>query len=130
MTELKPCPCCGCDSWLKRGPTAQGMVAYQCKRCGLQSRFGTESSVIADLNKRVSPWVSVDMELPEEGHWYLISTTHPEFNQRISTMAFLDSIGDGVIWLSHNDKEDDYSEWENVTHWMPLPELPTHNLNY
>ena len=116
MSELK-CWSCGKDVSFYDRRECDG----NCPHCNQEIDL---EAVIADLNKRVSPWVSVDDRLPEYGRWYLITTTHQGFNERISTMAFLDSCGDEVIWLSHNDKEDDFSEWENVTHWMPLPEAP------
>lgn len=111
MTELKPCPCCGCDSWLKRGPTAQGMVAYQCKGCGLQSRFGTESIVIDDLNKRVSPWIKIEFldDLPIE--------TDLLFHNGVDTFQSWVNV---CVDTGANYIVDD----EKATHWMPLPEAP------
>ncbi|MDD4971865.1 MAG: DUF551 domain-containing protein [Paludibacter sp.] len=72
----------------------------------------------ATKQSEASKWISVNDILPEVGDWYLIYS-----HDSSSTMAFLDSIPSGTpIWLAHNDT--DLGEWENVTHWQPLPEPP------
>jgi len=68
-------------------------------------------------------WIDVNDRLPPLGEWYLIcGGTNP--SKPFTTMGFLDGVSgdDSVIWLTHNDTQDD--EWENVTHWMPLPSPP------
>ena len=65
-------------------------------------------------------WVSVEDRLPELGQWYLIFV-----KDKFSTMAFLDTNTETgeTLWLAHNNNFQ--GEWENVTHWQPLPEPPT-----
>jgi hypothetical protein len=74
-------------------------------------------------NHTSESWISVDSDLPREvGQWYLISCKSEGDDNPIVTMAFFDE-GVGVErphWLCHNDKKSG-SEWEHVTHWMPLP---------
>ena len=72
----------------------------------------------------MSDWISVSDKLPKtKRRWYLIAAKDGDGN-KITTMAFLDVAGDDVLWLTHNDKDAAYDEWDNVTHWMPLPEPP------
>ena len=65
-------------------------------------------------------WISVDDRLPELGQWYLIFV-----KDKFSTMAFLDTNTETgeTLWLAHNNNFQ--GEWENVTHWQPLPAAPT-----
>ncbi|MEE8289765.1 MAG: DUF551 domain-containing protein [Nitrosomonadaceae bacterium] len=72
----------------------------------------------------MSEWIEVTDRLPKRGEWYLISAG-PNRRRPMTTMAMLDSCTESgrAMWLSHNDLADD-DEWENVTHWMPLPEPP------
>lgn len=64
-------------------------------------------------------WVSVEDRLPNVGEWYLIFV-----KDKFATMAFLDTHTETgeTLWLAHNNNFQD--EWENVTHWMPLPAAP------
>ena len=63
-------------------------------------------------------WISVEDKKPVGSFWYLISS-----NGNV-TMAFYEVDDDGIdYWLCHNDVIDK-SEWDNVTHWQPLPEPP------
>lgn len=64
-------------------------------------------------------WISVKDELPKSNFcWYLICT------EGMATMSFFEKHENGdVYWLCHNDAED-RDEWDNVTHWMPLPPPP------
>jgi len=74
----------------------------------------------------MSEWISVKGKLPKDGRWYLVAATIevPGGGKRVASMAFLDfdTRTNEPIWLSHNDE--DSGEWDNVTHWMPLPEPP------
>lgn len=67
----------------------------------------------------MSEWISVKDKLPELNFcWYLITT------EDMTTMAFFEKDEDGSIyWLCHNDNKDK-SDWDNVTHWQPLPPPP------
>lgn len=69
MTGLKSCPCCGSDSWLKR-VSCQESVAFQCKNCGLTSRWGSFDSVVSDLNKRHDPFMPDWSNAPVWAEWH------------------------------------------------------------
>ena len=79
----------------------------------------------------MSEWISVEDRLPKTGRWYLInSKCNSPHQPNVVTMAFFDNddlaSGD-TVWLTHNDdyrSDNINSEWDNVTHWMPLPEPP------
>ena len=77
----------------------------------------------------MSKWISVEDRLPEvRFRWYLIATKDGDGN-KITTLAFFESRDikgehEDIMWLCHNDKSSGYSEWDDVTHWMPLPEPP------
>jgi hypothetical protein len=64
-------------------------------------------------------WISVEDRLPELGQWYLIFV-----KDKFATMAFLDAHTETgeTLWLAHNNNFQ--GEWENVTHWQPLPQPP------
>ncbi|QDP46041.1 MAG: hypothetical protein Unbinned4052contig1001_41 [Prokaryotic dsDNA virus sp.] len=68
-------------------------------------------------------WISVEERLPEHGEWYLVAAPSP-LGDRVTTMAFLDATegGEPPVWLAHNDTGSD--EWDDITHWMPLPAPP------
>lgn len=69
-------------------------------------------------------WISVDERLPDFVEWYLIY----DGRRNVSTIAFFDRhFEDGSpIWLVNGDvgRNGYESEWENVTHWQPLPPPP------
>lgn len=69
MTGLKSCPCCGSDAWLKRVSDQQA-VAFQCKSCGLNSRWGSVDAVVSDLNKRHDPYMPDWSKAPEWAGWH------------------------------------------------------------
>lgn len=82
-----------------------------------------------ELEEATKPkWISVDEEMPNKRfEWYLISSDCNKPHESLVTMAFLDSdINGRAIWLVHNDGDRacGSDEWENVTHWMSLPERP------
>lgn len=76
----------------------------------------------------MSNWISVKDNMPPTGEWYLISSDMNLPYERIVTMAFLDDdVNGGSLWLPCGDSgrlSGDCCEWENVTHWMQLPEAP------
>jgi len=56
-------------------------------------------------------WISVKDRLPEMGQLVVV----------------LRNLGDGIsIYGTHwNDEDLKYMDWNNITHWMPLPSPPT-----
>lgn len=61
-------------------------------------------------------WISINDRLPEDGAFVMA------FNGKIHLVKINDRAGPGIgmLWGSEPDS------WglRNVTHWMPLPELP------
>jgi len=74
----------------------------------------------------MSDWISVEDDLPEHATWVLVyaQSESPDVESRVVTMAFFEgATNDGeIFWLCHNDTKK-ISEWEGVTHWVPLPRL-------
>ena len=63
-------------------------------------------------------WISVEDQMPENCSWNLI------FTESMVTMAFFEEDeNNNIYWLCHNDAQDK-SEWNDVSHWMPLPAPP------
>lgn len=70
---------------------------------------------IRDLTKMVPRWISVEDRLPENGQKVIATFKNEE----------------GVIvdQARYSNGEFDFASWayvwhENITHWMPMPELP------
>lgn len=66
-------------------------------------------------------WIPVTERLPEEEGWYLVYTTPNREHKSINKAKFCK----GFEW--NNFKPEWHGaggRWENVTHWMPLPEPP------
>lgn len=73
--------------------------------------------ILRSLEVDMSEWISCEDKMPDVNFsWYLIC------NNGIVTMAFFEKDGDIVRWLCHNDTSNE--EWDDVTHWMQLPEQP------
>ncbi len=68
-------------------------------------------------------WISVKDELPNKDQDVLIYK-----GNHIGDMMYV------YTYLGHNEWEDEYGYWsrtddEGITHWMPLPTLPTEKEN-
>ena len=61
----------------------------------------------------MNDWTAVEESLPKYGEWYLV------VSRGMVTMAFMDG---EKMWLPLSCAIDDVIP---VTHWMPLPSLPT-----
>jgi hypothetical protein len=66
----------------------------------------------------VGRWISIHDKLPEQERW-VVAVYNGRRGQALETLR-LSSDGKKKYWLS----DDDYFDFECVTHWMPLPELP------
>ena len=73
---------------------------------------------------KVNSWISVDTP-PEDSTWVMIKTTSPLTNDRIVTMAFYEfnEEANEAYWLSHHNESGTADDWEDVTHWQPLPQM-------
>ena len=91
MTDLASCPFCGSDRWIKR-ESCQKAVAFQCKNCGMSTRWGSIGSVVSDLNKRHDPYMPDWSKAPDGavwhaidgdgiGFWYLCDSLYIEHNE-------------------------------------------------
>jgi hypothetical protein len=69
----------------------------------------------------MSEWISVDFGLPESFGWFLVVDEYLTKAARV-TIGFYEGLDSEVLWLPHDDRDDQDSML--VTHWMPLPEPP------
>jgi hypothetical protein len=115
-----PCPHCGCSN------IAWGRTAYRvkCLNCGSSSpRTSTAQGALTVWNSRAVPESSPRYVLP--GQWIPVSERLPKPYDTVAIIA--DDPGrrsagwlnaDGT-WMSHDHGSD-----AEVTHWMPLPDVP------
>jgi len=80
-----------------------------------QKRLATMAETVTRLEK-LCEWISVDDRLPECGNPKAIN----------EKWLVVDSIGRRYITNIHpgNWNKDIYGDFTDVTHWMPLPDLP------
>lgn len=77
-------------------------------------------------------WISVKDKLPDKDGKYLVCTKSflGRFTRIISYTLNYDSpfeeehMQGRAIWYNYSGEAGDY-EVDNVTHWMPLPDLPS-----
>lgn len=92
---------------------------YGRQDAGLQEATGT----VGDMDNRTEPagglissddmkWISVDKRLPDDGMTVLVAAPGA------SEPVWLGYYEDRWYWENHEHVR------QNVTHWMPLPELP------
>ena len=95
----------------------------QCRRNGGNFRFGVLSTVRANLENAptVGGWISVSDRLPSEGDY---RECHENWD---GCVIWTNGSDIGLGWYSTitGDWADIYDcDIDDVTHWMPLPELP------
>ena len=73
-------------------------------------------ALIQQLEAQVPKWISVEERLPEDQRSVLTVNGHGE----IRIMGLWSKRGDEWTWV-HNDRMMHYND---ITHWMPLPEPP------
>ena len=84
---------------------------------GIARMFFVEGAMFADANQP-SPWISVDDKLPEPEKEVIIL----DKRKRID-IDFLTDDGDGgYYWWKSEDAI--FSENDEISHWMPIPQLP------
>lgn len=98
------------------------------KNCDEKCPYSTEASfcktvlngdtraLIQQLEAQVPKWISVEERLPEDQRSVLTVNGHGE----IRIMGLWSKRGDAWTWV-HNDRMMHYND---ITHWMPLPEPP------
>lgn len=89
-----------------------------CKKSKTQSEW---HKYIRKLYMKQDKWISVKKRLPEEGKQVLtIDAGDPNFKRfGIDYIVKFDSETEPYIWACRLA-----SDYDKVTHWMPLPELP------
>jgi len=70
----------------------------------------------------MSDWISVKDRLPDEDGVYQIRCIHWRFGTPTRKTLTSERFEDGAFDLS--EAEDNYEEYREITHWMPLPEAP------
>jgi len=127
MNEINQCPFCGytTPNWINI-PTEQKITkAVFCEQCKAYGPRNTdEAKAIAAWNAAGAGWISVEDRLPDPEAYYLAyGQTRSIFNTLRPSgpeMCYFDEDG---YWLVGNNYY-----LENVTHWMPLPNPPSENM--
>ena len=105
--EIKSCPFCGREGHLKEGKAMVWVVVCSGGiKCPVQpiAHSDLNSDAVTRWNKRPDNWISIKERLPKVEQIVLW------WNSDVGMVEFGSS-------YSFNG--------ENVTHWMPLPKLPT-----
>jgi Lar family restriction alleviation protein len=114
MSELKKCPFCGYEAVLETMTVRKGWEAdAHCNGCLASFHtitYDTEEEAIAAAmagwNQRVGGWIPVSERLPE--HDSCVLTYSPRYGMDVD---YYNSKLYQPIWI-------------DITHWMPLPQLP------
>ena len=72
------------------------------------------------IEKRVMNWQPIETA-PKDGTWVLLSGGHPDFDDCKKEIKSF-SMEMRVFWL--DDAPYQWSEYNEPTHWMPLPNPP------
>ncbi len=119
--ELKPCPFCGGEAELCQGYDEDGteLCSIHCGTCGMETIRDDRkpAEAITAWNTRPSPWISVTPETMPERKQSVFVTNGKTVKEVRELFA---SDDDGVITVGASWEFD-----EAITHWMPIPELPT-----
>jgi Lar family restriction alleviation protein len=114
MSELKPCPFCGCKT-IRMHYSNNGAHSIYCNNCNVETcTSGGTDRCVTEWNTRApqSEWISVSDRLPDADGRYLI-VSH---GGNIVTRMF----------YTHHDKS--FFNRVIATHWMPLPLPPKEDL--
>jgi hypothetical protein len=112
--ELKPCPFCGAHAaWLT------GRVG--CESCEIWSRNESTWNL-----RDASQWIPVSDRLPPDETSVVIFKDGDIMigELRWDVPHFEDNYSAFRYWDNPNDDGQDW-EWDSVTHWMPLPGVPS-----
>lgn len=157
--EFKPCPFCGGVPGIGKHepkeyipPHIRNMDAVEILPCCTMVRcyrYNSLAEAIAAWNKRPSPWISVEEELPKTGSRVIVMFKNRLGNKRTSLAEYVakrtilhedfiseewedfhdyDEVNDIYYapegWYEYNFEAETsmYMSME-ITHWMPIPEL-------
>lgn len=143
MSEIKPCPFCGSSAKLaeKSKTYYKGELTYNtyvyCPNCDARGRrailshFPTNGKArehaIEAWNKRAEAkletgWISVNDRLPECES--VIKCKGFKFKVSADVLLWNESEGYMVVGSYDYSSNSWIAEYDNPTHWMPLPEPP------
>lgn len=124
MENLKNCPFCGNEShvyyskspWLDYHPIGEKRHYPRCQteKCPGNNGwvgFATKAEAIAAWNTRKSPWIKIKEPPKKKGHYFILLNT---------------GSSDRAYYNPKNNRWN-YNE-KYITHWMPIPALPTDDL--
>ena len=115
MTKLKKCPFCGEKEKIQfvTFSTLEGeKYGYECMVCGAIGPLGFDVKGATDCwNGRDNDWVPVTRRMPEEDIALVLLTDDRYFGTGIMH---------GGCWKTN----DPYVEFEDITHWLELPDIP------
>jgi hypothetical protein len=87
-----------------------------------------DAFVYAYLKASKKEWIKVEDRLPEDQIGVIVvrSPTKEQLSMEDGYSPIIMSAIDSVAgsWYDFNDGEDIDTRYFNITHWMPLPELP------
>jgi hypothetical protein len=70
-------------------------------------------------------WIKVKDRLPEFGEEVLLACVGNRFGTRSIYIGYLDNIRkSGPVFIEQTSDDDDLTDNNKITHWMPLPDLP------
>ena len=76
----------------------------------------------------MSDWISVNERLPEDGTLVTANVKEYKYSELSGPVTLLyEDLGEFACWCVFSPNSDDYTveiRRDDVTHWMPLPELP------
>ena len=137
MSELKPCPFCGCEAQVNAW-TMHGITESRCfcsnsdcpnsVRTVALEQWNTrpiEDALIARIAEleAAQRWIPVSERLPELGSPILF---YDSILERINkgTCTAMNSDNTNLHWFTDDDLFYFGDRSEYVTHWMPLPQPP------
>lgn len=104
-----------------------GRAAYLAMAADRLEALLAENELLREATKMMPKWFSVEEKLPEEsGLYFTLSTESPKrwidnFDTSLGKFgAWWDYEPDGTKHPNYR-----FTEAENITHWMPIPEPPS-----
>ena len=106
-----PCGCDGCPYGKYSSENGECYEEYKNDKFVKMEKTGVT----------VQEWIPVTDRLPEDEGWYLVYTT-PNREYKSINKAMFCKVGAGdnfeTYWRGAG------GHWENITHWMPMPNPP------